>query len=153
MKSEHITPFIESAISVFQTMLGCSAKLNGLEQLESYVVSYDITGVIGMSGSTSGDVVISFEKQVALSATEALLGGSYDTINDDVIDAVGELTNMIAGQAKAQISKSDMNLALPTVIVGRDHTIRFPSRIKPMSVPFESDWGAFNIEVGLVESL
>lgn len=151
MKSEHLTPFIDSAISVFETMLGCPAKLDGLEQLDCYISTYDVTGVIGLSGQTSGDVVISFEKQVALSAAAALTGGEYEDIEEDVIDTIGELTNMIAGQAKASLSSGDISLALPTVIVGKDHRIRFPSKIKPMSVPFQSDWGAFNVEVGLVD--
>jgi len=53
-----------------------------------------------------------------LAATEALVSERYDEVNDDVIDTVGELTNMIAGNAKANFEQLEMSLALPTVIVG-----------------------------------
>jgi CheY-specific phosphatase CheX len=49
-----------------------------------------------------------------LAATEALVGERYDEVNDDV----SELTNMIAGNAKANFKQLEMSLALPTVIVG-----------------------------------
>ena len=49
-----------------------------------------------------------------MAATEALVGERYDEVNDDV----SELTNMIAGNAKANFKQLEMSLALPTVIVG-----------------------------------
>lgn len=152
MRAEYINPFIEATVDVFRTMLGCNVSRTGLSINDSFQPQYDVTGIIGLSGKAHGDVVISFEQRVALSATEALLGVKYDTINEDVVDTVGELTNMIAGNAKTSLSSLAMSLALPTVIVGKNHSIRFPSKVNPLALPFESDWGHFSIEVGLIES-
>ncbi|QDU58017.1 chemotaxis protein CheX [Aeoliella mucimassa] len=152
MRAEYINPFIESTVEVFKTMLGCEVSRTGLTVHETFCPEYDITGIIGMSGKAHGDVVISFQQEVALSAAEALLGIRYEEINDDVVDTVGELTNMIAGNAKTSLQDLQMSLALPTVIVGKNHSIRFPSKVKPLALPFSSCWGSFNIEVGLVES-
>jgi len=152
VKSEHINPFIESTVNVFGTMLGCPVHRTGVSINDNFTPDYDVTGIIGLSGKASGDVIISFEKQFALSATEALVGEKFDSINDEVVDTIGELTNMIAGNAKSNMAELEMNLALPTVIVGKNHAIRFPSRVKPISIDFESEWGRFEIEVGLVES-
>lgn len=151
MNAVYINPFIESTVSVFDTMLGCSATRTGLQVNDRFEPEYDVTGIIGLSGKASGDIVISFEKALALSATEALIGVHYDAITDDVIDTIGELTNMIAGSAKSSMADLELKLALPTVIVGKNHSIRFPSKVKPVSIPFESDWGSFSIEVGLLE--
>ena len=152
MRAEYINPFIESTIEVFKTMLGCQPSRTGLSVHDTFCPEYDITGIIGLSGKAHGDVVISFEQNVALCATEALLGCKYTEINDDVIDTVGELTNMIAGNAKTSLESLEMQLALPTVIVGKNHSIRFPSKVKPISLPFSTPWGEFNIEVGLIDS-
>jgi len=32
-----------------------------------------------------------------------LLGSEKDTVDEDVIDAIGELTNMVAGAAKSEL--------------------------------------------------
>lgn len=152
MKAEWINPFIDSTTSVFETMLGCEVERTGLSLNHNFVPEYDVTGIIGLSGRASGDVVISFEKSLALSAAEALIGEKFDAISDEVIDTVGELTNMIAGNAKSSLERFEMHLALPTVIVGKNHSIRFPSKVNPISMPFDSKWGKLNIEVGLVEA-
>ena len=152
MHVEFINPFIDSATNVFETMLGCPVSRTGLKLNENFTPEYDLTGIIGLSGKASGNVVISFEQRLSLKATEALLGEKVDTVTEDVIDTVGELTNMIAGHAKTGLEELEMVLALPTVIVGQNHSIRFPSKVQSLSIPFTSDWGCFNIEVGLVEA-
>ncbi len=152
MNADYINPFIESAVSVFEMMLGCQVKRTGAKVCESFAPQFDITGIIGLSGRATGDVVISFERELALLATEALIGEKPTDLSADVIDTIGELTNMIAGNAKASMEELELKLALPTVIVGKNHTIRFPSKVRPIALAFESDMGYFNIEVGLMES-
>ena len=88
---------------------------------------------------------------MAVAATEALLGEKPGSINEEVIDAVGELTNMIAGSAKSQLEQFEMSLSLPTVITGRNHTIAFGSGVKPIYIGFGCEWGPLSIEVGLAE--
>ena len=63
-------------------------------------------------------------------------------MNSDVVDAIGELTNMIAGSAKAQLEPFQMSIGLPTVIVGSDNPISFPSKSPTINIPFESPIGA-----------
>ena len=74
------------------------------------------------------------------------------TIDHNVVDAVGELTNMIVGGAKAKLESLNMCMGLPTVVVGKNHTVVFPTGIRPIGIPFESDAGPFCLEVSLVDS-
>jgi chemotaxis protein CheX len=110
-----------------------------------------VTGVIGLSGKASGTVVVSLDRDVAISATERMLGQRPETIDDDVIDAVGEMTNMIAGKAKAGLEQFEMKLALPTVITGKNHVIRFGSTAQTICIPYTCQWGNISVEVGLAE--
>jgi chemotaxis protein CheX len=70
-------------------------------------------------------------------------------IDDDVLDAVGELANMVAGQAKAELEEYELNVSLPNVIIGEGHEICFPSDITTIAVPFDTDFGPLQLEVGL----
>lgn len=94
-------------------------------------------------------VVLSLSDEVALKATSAMLLCETTEINADVIDAVGELTNMVAGAAKAELAEYEMQVSLPNVITGVEHDIRFPSNVTPICVPFTTDWGDLMLEVGL----
>lgn len=151
MKAELINPFVGSTVSVFSTMLGCELKRGQLSLNDKFQHQYDISGIIGLSGPVSGTVVVSLDEKVALAATRVMLGDAPDTVNEEVVDAVGELTNMIAGSAKSQLAQFCMSLALPTVITGKNHVITFGSRVRPVCIPFESQWGPLTVEVGLLE--
>jgi chemotaxis protein CheX len=151
MKAEHINPFLVSMISVFDTMLGCKL-LRGNPYVKKVVQpEHEVSGVIGLSGKAKGVVVLSLCREAALSATEALLGERPLEIGGEVADAVGELTNIVAGNAKAKLEYLALSVSLPTVVVGKWHTIEFPKSILPICIPFECVWGPVAVMVGLVE--
>jgi chemotaxis protein CheX len=151
MKVEYINPFLTSTISVFDTMLGC-ALTRGTPYVKSGAQpEHEVSGVIGLSGKARGTVVLGLGRESALNAAEALLQERPPEINADVTDAVGELANIIAGGAKAQLEHLAMSVSLPTVITGKHHCVEFPSTVTPICIPFESEWGPVTVEVGLSE--
>jgi len=151
MRAEYINPFIASVINTFDTMLSCKVTRGQLRLSNDASQLLEISGIIGLSGKAVGTVVVSFSEKVALESASAMLMMEATTIDDDVIDAVGELTNMVAGAAKAELKEYDLSISLPNVITGSPHGIRFPSNVKPICVPFETPWGELILEVGLEE--
>lgn len=149
MRADYINPFIQSLCATFETMLSCEITRGQLYLRESSTALHDISGVIGLSGTAQGTVVLSLDKKVALAAASVLLMCEAEEINADVIDAVGELTNMVAGGAKAKLEEYQLSISLPSVVTGTGHEIRFPSNVTPICVPFNSPWGPLKIEVGL----
>jgi len=151
MKVEYINPFLTSAISAFDTMLNCKL-IRGTPYVKTgSQPEHEVSGVIGLSGKARGTVVLSLSREAALKATAVLLQEHPLEINADVADAVGELTNIIAGGAKAKLEHLHMSVSLPTVITGKCHCVEFPKRVTPISIPFESEWGRITVEVGLIE--
>lgn len=151
MQVELINPFLLATSEVFRTMLNCKVSRGPLSLKNGEGPEYEVSGLIGLSGRLQGMVVISLGREAAIKATEILLGQRPDSLNADVVDAVGELANMIAGAAKAQLEKYQMYISLPSVICGKNHSIGFPSSSTPIQMPFESDIGPVCIEVGLAE--
>ena len=132
-------------------MLNCQLTRGELFVKDGSESGHEISGIIGLSGRAKGTVVLSMDEKVAISATEAFVGESADHVDDDVVDAVGELTNMIAGGAKAHLEHFAMSVTLPSVVTGKGHSIEFPKEVTPVCIPFESKWGEIVVEVGLVE--
>ena len=149
LTADCINPIVTSTITVFRTMAGCELTCGKPYLVGDKKGAHDISGVIGLSGRAIGTVVLSLGEPVALRVTEAMLDELPAEINSDVIDAVGELTNMIAGSAKAQLEHLRMSLSLPNVIVGRDHQIAFPGDVTPIGVPFDCTWGLVCVQFGL----
>lgn len=149
MRAEYINPFISSLSRSFRTMLNCEVHRGQLMLKGQQTHRYGISGIIGLSGKAVGMVVLSLSDEVAIKATSAMLLCETNEINADVIDAVGELTNMVAGAAKAELAEFEMSVSLPNVVTGEAHDIRFPSNVTPICVPFTTEWGDLVLEVGL----
>lgn len=151
MRVEYINPFVKSLVTTFSTMLNCTATRGALTLKKDVYPPFEISGVIGLSGKAVGTVVVSLSKEVALKATSTMLMMDATEVDGDVIDAVGEITNMVAGAAKAELAEYELSISLPSVITGRGHEVRFPSNVTPICVPFQTEWGPLNLEVGLTE--
>jgi chemotaxis protein CheX len=152
VRVEYINPFLESAIAVFQTMLGVSLVRGEPFLKKTGQPNHEVSGIIGLSGKAQGTVVLSMSRSAALSTASALLGQPLTEIAADTADAIGELTNIISGQAKAQLEHLALNVSLPSVITGRTHCIEFPKKVTPICIPFTCDWGELAVEVGLSET-
>lgn len=150
MQVEHINPFVRSLSNAFQTMLACPVRRGEIFLAKGDQAIYPVSGVIGLSGGAVGMVLLNLSEGVALKAASTLLMCEATEINDDVIDAVGELANVVAGAAKSELSEYNLSISLPTVITGLHHEVHFPSNVSPICVPFESEWGPLNLQFGLV---
>ena len=148
MQVEYINSFISSLDHTFQTMLDCEVVRGQPVLKENLSPKFEVSGVIGLSGKAVGTVVVSFSKEVALRAASHMLLAENAELNAEVIDAVGELTNMVAGAAKSQLEEYALSTSLPNVITGSLHEIRFPSDVTPICVPFSTKWGPLALEVG-----
>ena len=151
MQAEQINPFLSAVSNTFTTMLQCEARRGEMTLADPTKPKYPISGVIGLSGKAAGTVVINLSKEVAVKGASAMLMMEMTEMNEDVIDAVGEIANMVAGQAKAELEEYDLSVSLPNVITGEGHVIRFPSDAQPISVAFDTDFGPLQLVVGLEE--
>ncbi|MEX2186452.1 MAG: chemotaxis protein CheX [Pirellulales bacterium] len=148
MRAEYINPFISSLTNTFSTMLSQEVTRGEMWVKQDDAPLHEISGVIGLSGKAVGSVVLSLSAELAIKAAAHMLMTDINEVNDDVTDAVGELANMVAGAAKAQLEELNMSVSLPNVITGANHHVRFPSDVKPICIGFACDWGPLVLAVG-----
>ncbi|GAA0903291.1 hypothetical protein GCM10009557_79180 [Virgisporangium ochraceum] len=78
----------------------------------------DVHGSVSVTGAWDGQVVVTFSQVAAQRATAALLGLETDEVSaPDVMDAVGELVNIIGGSVKSLMPQPTV-LSLPSVRTG-----------------------------------
>ncbi|MDA8621328.1 chemotaxis protein CheX [Psychrosphaera sp.] len=150
MNVEFINPFLSSLMNVLETM-AMTKLVPGKPSLKKEEVSRgDVSGIIGMaSPQTKGSLSVTFEESLALSIMEKMLGERPDTINEEVTDMVGEITNMVTGGAKNMLGDKgyDFNMATPTIVSGKNHTISHQCESSTLIIPFTSENGKAYIEV------
>jgi chemotaxis protein CheX len=143
-----IVPFINSVRNVFSKMLNANATVQRPSVKVEPVPLYDVSGIIGFSGDILGSVVVSFPKATAVKAVAAFAGVEMDPTSADFADAIGELTNMVAGGAKKDLGLN-AGIGCPSVIIGAGHTIARLRDVPCLVIPCESALGMFAIEVSI----
>jgi chemotaxis protein CheX len=148
-----INPFIDATLNVLETMASVKAEAGKPYLKNDRMARGDLTGVIGLIGETSGTISVSFTEKSILAVVSNMFGEEMKEMNDDIKDAVGEIANMISGQARQKLEElgRSMKAAIPTVIVGKNHTISHMTRHPVVAIPFGTDNGNFTIEVCLEE--
>jgi chemotaxis protein CheX len=149
MDVSYINPFITSTITTFQTMLNEEAKPGKASVKSSPYPTYDVSGIIGLSGEAQGVIALSFTKPVALRAVSKMLGAEIKIVGPELTDGIGELANIITGYAKQGLTQYRLSISLPNVIVGKNHVVNSPSGAPTILVPFTSGMGAFCMEICL----
>jgi chemotaxis protein CheX len=150
MKVEFINPFVASTLNVFRTMFATELKRGQVFLRRPDQTHGGLSGVIGLSGLAQGTAAIILSEETAMKVTSRFLGMEVDSVNDDVVDCIGEVINMIAGGAKAQMEGYALSLSLPSIVRGKDHLIEFPSNVTPICIPFSGDVGDLMLQIGFV---
>lgn len=150
-----VNPFIEATLHVLSSLAFTSASAGKPFLKKDQMASGDVSGIVGLSGEARGTLSVSFSEQCILSIVGNMFGEPVPNINDEVKDAVGEILNIVSGQARQKLESSGRVLkgAIPTVITGKNHTISHITKQPIIAIPFETDNGNFTIEVCIEEKV
>ena len=141
-------PFIKATLDILSTMAGITATAGTPYIKKNHVAKGDVSAIVGVTGDKAGSIAVSFSRACAIALVKGMLGDDIHDVLQDTQDAVGEVTNMVSGQAR--VGLREMGIALqgstPTVIVGDGHTIRHISTSPVVAIPFNSKAGGFTVE-------
>jgi len=149
MKAKYINPFLTASINLFKNYLGVDCT-GGAPFLNTDPQNLEeVTGIIGLAGETVGAVVLSFERETAIGIASRMAGKQYFNLSNEVIDIVGELVNIVAGNAKKDLLEFRISISLPGVLVGSGSKIKWPTGVPVITIPFDSELGPFSVNVSL----
>ena len=77
-----------------------------------------------------------------------MFGEEYNAINDEIVDMVGEIVNMISGDARKELEKLDFKFVagIPSMEHGKDHILDHTVNERVIVIPFATKSGEFFIE-------
>jgi chemotaxis protein CheX len=144
-----INPFINATINVLETMAFMKVTAGKPYLKKNSVAKGDVSGVLGITGVANGTIAVTFEEKCILSVVSNMFGEPMKELNNEITDAVGELTNMISGQARRELEEMGeiFKSAIPSVITGRNHSLIHYTKGPKIAIPFNTENGKFTIEV------
>jgi chemotaxis protein CheX len=144
----YINPFVASVRTLFTTMgLGdavlCTPRVR--RPGEDLARAFEVAVVVELSGPTSGVVAVMLSRRVACALGSSLAGVGFSSVDADCRDALGELGNMLVGQAKAGLPGGSSRMTVPQV--AETASVRWPARTPVLVVPFDTPHGRLAIGV------
>lgn len=150
MAIDLVQPFLAAASGLFSQMFGLEAKAGPRrEAAEGDGHGWDLSGILGLTGGAQGVIALRLTASLAreLLRLSGVESASQSELDDTVDGLVGEMINIIAGNAVGELSDLDLDITPPVVVKGKNHSVSWP-RIGPvLAVTCQTPAGPFELAV------
>jgi len=153
MTREEMASAISFATSeVFTTMLDLELSSGAIE--EDTAASSRASGVVallGLAGEWVGNGRICCTPEFGCKMASQLLMQPYEAVNEDVLDAIGEVANMIIGNVKNALEErlGTLSLSTPTVIYGHNFEARSVGIRERITLAFNSGSEQLQVQISI----
>ncbi|HUJ22431.1 MAG TPA: chemotaxis protein CheX [Bryobacteraceae bacterium] len=151
-ESKVIEAIRTSTEEVFSTMLGMQVAAQAPYRQPSKPGPADgVVALIGLAGKWVGNGSICCAPELACKISSGMLMSEFPSVNQEVLDAIGEVTNMVIGNFKLLVEScfGVLGLSIPMVIFGHNFTARSLNTADWVVVPFQCEGGVLEVKVCL----
>lgn len=150
MDVEIINPFLTAALNLFASMFGITAQPGPpyiLEEENKH--RWEISGILGLTGDYHGVVGFRLPRVLADKMLEksGVSTQTEDERQETVYGMIGEMTNIIAGNAASAVQQAVIDISPPVVVMGENHHIAWPKTMPVVGIPFTTPSGPFEVDV------
>lgn len=144
MDTRNLDPFVRALTGAFSQMFGLELAASPPREItgpEDH--AWELSGILGIAGQAQGIVAVRLPAGLV---DELLAASGVRTENEaerkaTVAGLVGEITNIVAGNAIADFPELELDIAPPIVIKGKNHQISWPRIAPVLGVAFQSPKG------------
>lgn len=139
----------QTVMSTFEMI--CGEEPNRLGRSEDNSQCDGMTGIISLVGDVSWSLLLCLPRETSVAMASKFAGFEIPFDSSDMGDVVGELANVLAGDAAARLEAQGIkvNLSLPTVARGKEIDFMLPAGIACTRLDFSSVEGLFWAKVAI----
>ncbi|MCP3873173.1 MAG: chemotaxis protein CheX [Desulfobacteraceae bacterium] len=150
MDATLVNPFIEGTLHILDTTAFVKVKPETPFLKKDRIPHGDISGLLEISGDLTGTAAVTFTEKSILGIVSAMFGEDMPEINEEIHDAVGEISNMVAGHVTTKIAEMDKKVTVKfkEIKIGQDALIEHIEGAQHvLALPFRTTKGKVLIEV------
>ena len=135
-----VNPYIAATVDLLSTMAGLHAERKEVFLKKNYRLFGDVSAIMALSGKVEGEVTVCFEEHLARIVVSTIMSTTPESLTkEELRDGIGEVVNIVAGNAKAALSPTEYSheITLPAVVFGRGHEIAHSGNAPCIVVIFE----------------
>ena len=138
----------QSVEEVFGLMLGTPVTVSETAVAPTNI-PITLTAIIGLAGALSGAYSVVVNEATAKQIAATMLGIEVTSLDDNVYDALGEITNILAGAWKSKIESlhAACLLSVPTVVTGTHYDIHKKTSSFRLSRSYHFNESTFTISI------
>jgi CheY-like chemotaxis protein len=153
VSNNYLNDALEVTVRTLNMMFQITATPTQHKLEDSQISPFEISGVIGITGSVTGCLVVSFPDKIAREITSRTFKElSPDQVTEeDIVDCVGEVANIVGGNLLRVLGDKDgsLHLSLPGVVMGT-HRVVWRRKDTPYDlVILNTEFGQFGVGVNL----
>lgn len=154
MKEEYVNAFLTPVMLVWGMELDVALDFTGAKAVANQYTKDRLPTVIGINGDLKGNVLYEMSEETSLLVAAKMLGENISKLDEIALSAIGELANMITGNAATELSSYDYRCDLtPPVIIKPTNTTVFTPESPQILASFSSELGQLSVRICLTESL
>jgi chemotaxis protein CheX len=128
INADIVNPFIEAGINVIKELTNIEVRRGHLTYRVTPAPAYEVSIIIGVFGFVTGQVVYSMKKEVAARLVQRILGDvSAKEMRELFVDTLGEVANMITGNATSLLNKRQdhsLTITTPAIVTGSQVSVK-----------------------------
>ncbi|HUI40327.1 MAG TPA: chemotaxis protein CheX [Terriglobia bacterium] len=155
LKDDLVRSFSHAVEELFSTMLGAKVVPGEVTVEHQAPDAHDgVISIIGLAGSWAGTGCVTCSPTVACRFCSQMLMTESTSVNEEVLDAIAELTNIVIGSVKNDLERElgPLGLSIPTVIYGRNFKTKSAAHAEWYARRFHWDDDVFEVRVCLTPS-
>jgi len=116
---------------------------------ENLHFSPDLSAIVGFGGKISGFLAVHTTSEGACMVASALLGMSFEIVDETVSDAMGELVNVLAGSVKKHASGDQelFKISVPSIICGTQYSTHAPKHAQQLILGIKAGPCSFLVQL------
>jgi chemotaxis protein CheX len=154
IKAAHVNPFVEAAMKVVSQVAGIEVRRGHLAYKAKVEPSYGVSIIIGIYGILTGQVVYSLEGRLAERLVDKMLEGKSPAEKKILfLDCLGEIANMITGNATAMLNRRQdqvLNITTPAIASGTNLSVHLVPK-PALVLGLITQYGPIEISVAVEE--
>lgn len=154
MKAEYINPFYQATINVFKLMLDIDVTRDQSKALQEMLGKKEVGVAIDITGDLSGCILYRFSDTTILEMVKIMSGMEFDTVDSFVTSALGEVSNIISGNAVSSLFDQNYKCDIkpPRIIIEDEKPICLEGS-HVLRIPLDTPIGKLQIHMTLTENV
>jgi chemotaxis protein CheX len=151
IRNNLLVPFVAATRAALGEMAGVEIDVRAVSRQSLSCALGDIAAVVAIRSAPAGSLVVGFSERTAAALARRILGEVTSEVDESLVrDCMGEIANVIVGQAKAMLAESTFQIvfSLPQIVINSSE-FRSPPDLNCFVMEFNSECGDFNIQLFL----